>query len=225
MGYSTDFNGKLTFSQPLSNVQENYLKNLNQTRRMKRDVQKLMKLYKGKHGAPFIGNLSEEQKNLIKQLTNSGLKVSYSFVEDNRTPEEIYGNDGEFFAKDDGNSGQTTDNSIIDHNTPPGQVGYNEKGDFNYVWDENQRRSKEGLCQPGLWCGWTVNSNSLFWDGGEKFYSYIEWLKYLINKFFIPWGITLNGEIEWEGEESSDFGKIVVTDNEVTVLTGKKVFE
>ncbi len=212
MGYSTDFTGKLTFSQPLSNVQETYLKKLNHTRRMKRDVNKLMKLFNGKHGLPFIGKVSIEQQNLIDQLTKSGLKISYTFMGDNRTPEEIYGVDGEFFANEDGYRGQISDDSIIDYNTPPGHVSYTKKG-------------KKGIGQPGLWCGWTVDSDTLFWDGGEKFYYYIEWLEYMINKFFIPWGITLNGEIEWVGEESSDFGKIVVTNNEVKVLTGKKVFE
>jgi hypothetical protein len=43
----------------------------------------------------------------------------------------------------------------------------------------------------------------------------------MIKHFFKPWGITLDGEIEWQGEDRSDMGKIVVEDNDVTVLEGK----
>jgi hypothetical protein len=45
-------------------------------------------------------------------------------------------------------------------------------------------------------------------------------LQYLIQHFFEPWGIKLNGEIEWVGEDSSDRGKIVVVDNNVEILDG-----
>ena len=69
--------------------------------------------------------------------------------------------------------------------------------------------------QPGLWCNWTVNDdgNQLSWDGSEKFYNYIEWLKYLIAHFFQPWGYTLNGEINFQGEDSEDTGTIIIKDN------------
>ena len=66
--------------------------------------------------------------------------------------------------------------------------------------------------------------NELEWDGGEKFYYYIEWLKYLIDKFFQPWGVILNGEIEWTGEDRDDLGKIVVKDNVVNGKQGKIVY-
>lgn len=80
---------------------------------------------------------------------------------------------------------------------------------------------------PGFWCQWvpTDDGMGLEWDGNEKFYNYVEWLEHLIKKFFIPWGIKLNGEIEWEGEESGDLGKIIVTDNIVEVKEGRVVYE
>lgn len=207
MGYTTDFEGQLTLSQPLTVPQFRYLEKLHETRRMKRDVAKLMELYKGKHGYPG----TSPQTN---------------------TPEEIYGLDGEFFVGG-GEFGQGKDNSIIDNNTPPGQIGYNEGNmEWNERYKENERRSENGECQPGLWLRWEVvndeedeNKMYLQWDGGEKFYSYIEWLKYLINKFFQPWGIMLNGEIEWFGEENTDMGKIIVKDNVVKVRVAKIEFE
>lgn len=203
MGYTTDFIGELTLSQPLTLTQFEYLRKFHDTRRMKRDVTKLMELYKGKHGYP--GTSPEIN-----------------------TPEEIYGVDGEFFVDGDEYI-QGKSDSIIDNNTPPGQIGYNEEMDWNKRYKENQRRSENGECQPGLWCQWEVygdeNGMYLKWDEGEKFYNYIEWLKYLINKFFQPWGITLNGEIKWEGEESEDKGIIVVKDNVVKVGTAEITYK
>lgn len=197
MGYTTDFEGELTLSKPLSKEQFDYINKLCQTRRMKRDVNKLMKMYDGKHGYP---GTSKE--------TN--------------TPEEIYGNEGEYFVGGGGFAGQDHDKSVIDNNTPPGQLGYKD-GDFNTRLNENQRRTEAGECQPGLWCQWVVEGDYeqvLQWNGGEKFYNYVEWLKYLINHFFSKWDVKLNGEIKWFGEDRNDIGQILVVDNVVTVNIG-----
>lgn len=103
------------------------------------------------------------------------------------------GKEGKFFVGGLGSYGQGDDKSVVNHNEPP--VG-----------------------QPGLWCGWVPNSDgtALEWNGVEKFYNYITWLKYLINQFLKPWGYTVNGEVDWRGEELSDIGRIVVKDNFVS---------
>lgn len=114
------------------------------------------------------------------------------------------GNEGGYYVGSyyDGNSGQNGDISTLNGNEPP-------KG------------------QPGLWCQWTVSDDGsvLEWDGGEKFYNYVEWLQYLIDNFFNKWNAVLNGEIEWEGEDSSDRGKIIVYDNVVKTKKGKIVYD
>lgn len=99
--------------------------------------------------------------------------------------------------------------------------------------------------QPGLWCQWvpftkerTLRLTSvdegpeegavydrIVWDGGEKFYSYVEWLEYLIAHFLEPWGYALSGEVTWRGEERDDIGKIVVADNQVSVKRGAMHWE
>lgn len=121
-----------------------------------------------------------------------------------RDVEPKYGTDGEFYVEGGGMMGQDHENSIVDYNTPPST-------------------------QPGLWCQWapTEDGMGLEWDGGEKFYYYIEWLQYLIDRVF-PYiledgdePLVLNGEVEWYGEDRDDVGKIVVTNNEVKVLEGK----
>jgi len=201
MGYTTDFNGTLELSRELTKEEKDFINTFSLTRRMKRDVNKLMELYDGKYGIPN--------------------------PKDN-TPEGIYGKDGEYFVRDDNFMGQTKDDSIIDFNIPPGQVEFDSKefSDFNFRWEENRKRIKNGVCQPGLWCQWYINDeNELEWDGGEKFYEYTNWLKYLIKHFFEPWGVKLNGTIEWKGEDRDDFGKIVVVDNVVTEKIGKIAYE
>jgi hypothetical protein len=93
-----------------------------------------------------------------------------------------------------------------------GLHGYNEKG----VVDSNGPPST----QPGLWCQWIVSEDGkrLEWDGGEKFYNYIEWLQYMIKHFFDRWHCVVNGKVDWQGEDSGDSGTIVVTDNSVRTI-------
>jgi len=186
MGYTTDFEGSLSLTPNLNEKQTKYMNLISSTRRMKRNVNKLMEIYKGKHGNPFPKN---------------------------KTPEAIYGHDGEFFARDDGECGQSQDASIVDFNCAPGHKGF------------AQGAVDKG--QPGLWCQWDVSEDGdiLEWSGGEKFYNYIEWLRYIIKNFFIPWGIVGEGEILWFGEDRSDMGKITVKNNEVFVFTGEVTFE
>jgi hypothetical protein len=178
MGYSTDFNGSLKLSRQATPEERDYINLISDTRRMKRDVNKLMELYQGKYGNPFA-------------IDN--------------TPESIYGEFGEYFAMDGNDSGQGRDNSILDYNCAPGESSY------------GRPNTSTKIGQPGLWCQWVIEEDGyeLEWNGAEKFYNYIEWLKYLIDRFFEPWGIKLNGEIEWQGEDMSDRGKIGVIDNVV----------
>ena len=105
-----------------------------------------------------------------------------------------YGIDGEFFCRDDNDFGQSKDSSIIDFNGPP-------------------------KTQPGLWCKWELSEDGkeLKWNEVEKFYGYTLWLKYLIEKFFIPWGIELNGRVRFQGEDSNDFGTITIIKNKISL--------
>jgi len=81
--------------------------------------------------------------------------------------------------------------------------------------------------QPGLWCQWVpkADGTAIVWDDGEKFYSYVEWLKYLIDHFLGPWGYKLNGEVEWSGEERDDRGLLIVRDNKITTKQARIVWE
>lgn len=46
----------------------------------------------------------------------------------------------------------------------------------------------------------------------EKFYSYVEWLVYIVNKVLKPAGYKLTGTVDWQGEDNDDIGIITVTE-------------
>jgi hypothetical protein len=105
------------------------------------------------------------------------------------------GDEAGYFVGGTGHSGQDRDLSVLDFNQPP--VG-----------------------QPGLWCSWDVTDDGRYlqWSGAEKFYDYVEWLRYLVEHFFSAWGCVLNGEIEWRGEHREDTGVIKVQCNVVSSI-------
>ena len=49
----------------------------------------------------------------------------------------------------------------------------------------------------------------------EKIYRWADWLEFLIDKYFDPWGVKLNGDMIWQGEETGDSGVIFVKNNRV----------
>lgn len=91
-------------------------------------------------------------------------------------------------------------------------------------WNDERHDSDK---YPSHYCQWKPSSDgwSIEWDEVEKFYSYVEWIEWLIKNWFAPKGYILNGEVEWEGEEQGDVGKIIIKDNVVTTKTGKIVYE
>jgi len=83
-------------------------------------------------------------------------------------------------------------------------------------FQQADHRDEKGM--PGIWCQWepSKDGTEIVHDQGEKFYDYVEWMKYLMDKFITPWGYKANGAITWDGEESDDDGVLEVTDNAVS---------
>lgn len=107
---------------------------------------------------------------------------------------EGFGIDGEFFIDDKGNYGQNRTPDVVDYSSPPST-------------------------QPSLWCQWMIDEDrqTIEWDGAEKFYHYVEWIKYLIDSVLKPRGYVLNGSVEYRGEDWDDTGTITVNNNNVNV--------
>jgi hypothetical protein len=96
---------------------------------------------------------------------------------------------------------------------PDYYVGDDGEGRFDDIIDIN----KPPKDVPGLYCQWvpTEDRQGISWDGGEKFYEYIEWLEYLIKHFLSPWGYTVSGVVRFRGEDFDDMGELTVEDNKV----------
>lgn len=121
------------------------------------------------------------------------------------------GRQGQYYvgSHDDGNYGQSRWNRNTDN-------GYDDQSIIEY--------NQEPDDQPGLWCKWVPNEDrtGLKWNGNEKFYNYTEWLQYLIDHFLRPWGKQVNGTVKWVGEDKNDRGLIIVENNVVTTVQGKR---
>lgn len=196
MGYTTYFDGQFDVTPTLSDAHREYLTAFSQSRRMRRNPDLL-------------------PPDPIREA--AGLPA---------------GDEGAYFVGAGGFRGQDSDPSVLDYNEPPGSASMVHDRDmstFNERFNDYQRRKAEAIkngAQPGLWCQWVPNDEgtAIVWDEGEKFYSYVEWIEYLIAHFLAPWGYKLNGEVRWVGEDSSDRGIILVADNVVKVGIAKDVY-
>lgn len=97
-----------------------------------------------------------------------------------------YGTEGEFYV-------QADESAVIDSNEPPST-------------------------QPGLWCDWAIqpDKTTLQWNENEKFYYYVEWLQYIIQRILVPRGHSLSGRVTW----TDDYGRagvISVKHNQISV--------
>lgn len=90
----------------------------------------------------------------------------------------------------------------------------------------HDHRETEYEDTPGFYCQWvpTKDGAALEWDGSEKFYDSVEWMRYLIDNF-VAGGVhkhftetrKVNGAIMASGDDPDDVWRLIVTDNVVTV--------
>lgn len=141
----------------------------------------------------FLGRFELNKK--LDEETFTFLKKFSETRRMKRSLPEEFGVDGEFFVDGGGFLGTDREPSVVEYNHPPST-------------------------QPGLWCQWIPSNDGLKikWDGGEKFYEYVPWIKYIIKNFLAPKGYVLNGSVEYEGEGRNDCGTIVITNNKVEVI-------
>ena len=111
-------------------------------------------------------------------------------------------------------------------------MGYNTEFDGEFALsrrlDEKTCNALEELADsrhddeemPSIWCQWVVGENrrTIRWDGDEKFYGYIDWIRYINNHFLLPKKIKLNGTVAFQGESPKDGGRIVATNGKIEVF-------
>jgi hypothetical protein len=199
MGYTTDFSGEFEIGpEPLAPEHLAYLKAFNGTRRMKRNAE-----------------ITKTLPDPIREAV--GLPV---------------GPEGAYYVGSTSDFGQDHTPDIVDYNTAPGAPNSDDfyEGFPPDAWEKYSAAKDMAVAegaQPGLWCQWRPDEGgtAIVWDEGEKFYDYVEWLRYLVEHFLRPWGYVLNGEVTWQGEESDDIGKIVVADNKIEVKHGRVIYQ
>lgn len=129
------------------------------------------------------------------------------FIQAHNQTRRMLRSKGAYYISTGGDYGQASEDDITDYNASP------EK-------------------QLSLWCGWTCTDDgtAIEWDGGEKFYSAAEWMKWLIEHILgnnplakpeLPFlqGHTLNGEIIAQDEDMDEKWKLIVDSN--TVMTAR----
>ncbi len=70
--------------------------------------------------------------------------------------------------------------------------------------------------QPSNVCSWVIDGDEVVWSECVDVYKLVDWITYLIDRFFNPWKIILNGSIEFSNSaESSQCGTITVVNNSI----------
>lgn len=210
MGYTTYFNGEMEITPELDPDQVAYLQAFNRSRRMKRDAAKAellpdplrlaVGLPIGLFGSYYVGSHDVDHG----QIADTSI-INYNLAPGQEERGYVYRDikTGEVCAAPT----VRLANGYEQHRDGwqgPLLPGHNCTETYELI------ASADPDGQPGLWCQWTVSDGGgrLFWDEGEKFYNYEEWMAYIYRHFLGPWGRTLAGEIYWEGEEGADQGKI-----------------
>lgn len=229
MGYHTDFYGEFEVKPPLSPEHREYLTAFNKTRRMARDPEKASKIPDPKRvavglpigfeGSFFVGGNGfmgqDDDPSVLDHNAPPGA-AKYGWAINRRPLTEM----------ERATSLKASFADEIGEPCPHGEPHDYGPQAFTAAADP-PHGCKYGLIdlgdprkgQPGLWCQWVPTEDGKFieWDQGEKFYDYVEWMAYLIEQFLEPWGYRLSGEVEWQGEEGADQGKIELDNNRLTI--------
>lgn len=89
--------------------------------------------------------------------------------------------------------------------------------EYNQLFEYNDDPDVIEGSKPDSYMQWVPDESmqAIVWDGGEKFYYYVEWLEWLM-ALLLRKDIVANGELIWQGESVGDVGKITVVDNVVS---------
>lgn len=99
----------------------------------------------------------------------------------------------------------------------------------NHYMSANWRSDKTRGNEPDTYCQWILkrknNTYTIGWDEGEKFYKYEEWLQYILDTHLIPFGLSLSGNVRYQGEEIGDSGILTIKNDKVVALTMDNAFK
>ena len=88
---------------------------------------------------------------------------------------------------------------------------------------------KDGLpgTPSGGCCDWKASwdGTEIKHSGAEKSYKYVEWLRFILARYLIPWGYVLNGSVDWHGDDAEDLGRITIVNNVVAAKKATITYE
>ena len=108
-----------------------------------------------------------------------------------------------------------------------GYIGLSRKlslKEAKQVLDFNEDPESISGDHPNSYMQWVPSESldAIVWDGQEKFYNYVDWLKWIV-KWLSDLGIKSSGELFWSGESAGDTGRIQVIDGIVSEVTSKSL--
>lgn len=107
-----------------------------------------------------------------------------------------------------------------------GENGIFYFGEKALTTDVNRPPKLNNVLHMDLYIPWEVGADGDFLSGlYGKAYKPVDSLRFLIDYFFSKIGVTLNGKVTWEGEESGDVGLINVINNKINVHNGVIVYD
>tara|TARA_R100001463_G_scaffold15141_7_gene39623 strand:- start:12571 stop:13122 length:552 start_codon:yes stop_codon:yes gene_type:complete len=109
------------------------------------------------------------------------------------------------------------------------QVWLNDRHDTTGEYSGDYRGGLEKA--PSIYNKWEIiddvehgitDIHCLAWNGGQKFYQYVNWLKFIVSDFLQPKGIYLKGKIRFSGEDVEDAGVITAHLQTIRVRNGEE---
>lgn len=78
-------------------------------------------------------------------------------------------------------------------------------------------RETDDVDMPDGYNQWVLTKDlrHIAWDGNEKFYGYVEWLQYIIDKVLLPNNLFLSGSVAYAGEDAKDNGILTIEADKV----------
>ena len=103
-------------------------------------------------------------------------------------------------------------NGVFKFNKPLDDELYSKLTSLDGPFDERD--------MPSQWNHWCVGDDmeSIHWDGCEKFYGFIGWIRYINTSFLRPANVVLDGTVRFQGEDKEDCGMIVAEAGNIRVL-------
>ena len=226
MGYTTDFAGAFTVDPPLDRAQIDYLLAFSRTRRVARDPMLAAEMSDPVRYAVGLDLGEPDAAYFVGAQGYMGQDADPSVLDQNAPPGGRLGGwvipNGRKIDRGFGMLSALGERCPLPepHRVYPATIPQGHICELG-TWREPQPNA-----QPGLWCQWVPAEDGcgIMWDGGEKFYEYIEWIKYLLDHFIKPWGRTLTGQVEWQGEERDDMGIIIARGDHIEVAEGKVAY-